>query len=341
MDTDAKGNVTSFGLPISDAFYNGKPSIITEINWSSPNRYRADMPVVAAAYGSLQGTNGFYFFATGEPQWSQRIDKFAIHTPAGMGQFPATALMYRKGMVRTGQTVVDAQVKLADLFALEGARFTAAQNLDELRAKDVPAGRAAATATDSIDPLACLVGRVKLNISEKGGQSKATALAKYIDRQAKTVRSGTGELAWDYGRGLVTVDTPQAQGATGFLSKAGAIRLGAISIQSGMEYGSVVVVSLDDRPLKTSRKMLVQVMSEEQNNGWSAPGTGKRAIADAGGAPVVVRNLGGTVSMEREDAEQLRVRALNFNGYERKDAETKTGKHIELAQDVMYYVVGE
>ena len=50
-------------------------------------------------------------------------------------QFPATALMYRNGLIKTGDAIVKAELKLADLFALKGAPLSAPQNLDEFRKK--------------------------------------------------------------------------------------------------------------------------------------------------------------------------------------------------------------
>ena len=183
------------------------------------------------------------------------------------------------------------EVQLSKLFALEGAGL------------------------DSIDPLAYLTGRVEVDITERGGASHAIDLSTLIDRRAKSVRSTTGELTWDYGRGLVTINAPSVQGATGFFSKVGPIKLGDLTFQSSLEYGSLLLVALDGRPLASSRKMLLQVMSEDKNYGWSAPGTGLRPLLDVGGPPIVVRRLEGTVSLNRSDAETLRVEPLDPNGY--------------------------
>lgn len=55
------GDAADCGLPIMDIFYNGLPSTISEINGTPPNPYRADLPLRAAAYGALPGTDGFFF----------------------------------------------------------------------------------------------------------------------------------------------------------------------------------------------------------------------------------------------------------------------------------------
>jgi hypothetical protein len=330
----------NYNLPVMDLAYNGKPSAISEICWTPPNRYRADMPVVCAAWGALQGTDAFFFFATGETEWSQRLTKFPVSLPTSMGQFPAAALLYRKGLVKTADPVVHVEIKLADLYALKGIPVSAPQNLDEFRKKDIPGGKVLETQdVGSIDPLAFLAGRVEVNITEQGGISKIVELSTLINRQEKTVRSATGELLWDYGRGLATVGAPAAQGATGFLSKAGRIALDDVVIETPMEYGSVLVVSMDGQPLKTSARMLLQVMTEDNNFGWSAPGEGMRAIADAGGPPIVVKKFAGRVSLTRPDAAGLKVKPLDANGYEDRSSRGGGAKEIELLPTTLYYVI--
>src|SRR5690606_21636406 len=44
----------SFGSPIAEPIYAGLPSMISEIDWPTPNRYRTEMPLLSAAYGALQ-----------------------------------------------------------------------------------------------------------------------------------------------------------------------------------------------------------------------------------------------------------------------------------------------
>ncbi len=333
------GDAPNYSLPIMDVRYNNLPSTISEINWTPPNRFRADLPLVAAAYGSLQGSDGFHFFALAGPDWQHSLSKFSLQTPVIMGQFPATALIYRRGLVKPGRSVVDANLKLSDLLALKGAPLAAPVNLDEFRAKDIPPGQSVAVdQVARIDPLSFLVGKVSLHITEQGDPSRVADLSRYIDRSAKTVRSETGQLLWDYNLGRVTVNAPQAQGVTGFLQKAAPVRLGAVTIAAGMEYGTVVLVALDNQPLARSRRMLLQVMSEDSNYGWETTGsTGLREITNVGTAPIVVRKFSGTVSLKRPDAAALKVTALDFNGY--RGRQTGTASTIRLSENTLYYLI--
>ncbi|MFQ3610597.1 MAG: hypothetical protein SNJ72_03785, partial [Fimbriimonadales bacterium] len=153
-DASALLQVADKSIPIQDVIYDGLPSIISEVNWTPPNRYRAEFPFLSATYGSLQGTDGIVFFALTGVGWQGQLSKFAIQTPTIMGQFPALALIFRLGLVREAPPVAEVNLVLSDLFALKGAPLSQPVSLDALRALDVPPGQTAEVPQVSqIDPL--------------------------------------------------------------------------------------------------------------------------------------------------------------------------------------------
>lgn len=326
----------NISLPIFDVIYNGKPSVISEINWTSPNRLRADLPLVAAAYGALQGTDALYFFAGSAPSWESSIAKFGIRTPVIAGQYPAAALMYRKGLIKPGPVAVHANVSMRALFNLDGAPILAPKNLDQLRAADVPANAQKTERLEGMDPLAFLVGKVAMDFTPTDQPSETIALGKFIDHEHKTVRSATGELLWDYGNGIVKVDAPQVQGITGFLSKS-KLETSAFTADLPIPYGALIAVSLDDKPIAQSGKILVQVMSQESMYGFRTAGTNPYTIEDLGSAPIAVQKLRGSFAFRRPDQAQLKVTALDFNGYPVKTL--PKGATVQLLPDVIYYLV--
>ena len=330
-------------LPIMDLAYNNKPSSISEISWVPPNRYRADLPALAAAYGALQGTDAFFFFSATAEGWAARLEKFTVADPAFMGQFPAAALVYREGLVRTADPVVRLELALPDLYAKAGPGVWTPENLDELRARDIlPFGlgsRAAANQTP-FDALAFLVGRVEVNVTAAGGKSRIDDLSRWIDRSARTVRSSTKELSWDWGRGLMTIDAPAAQGAVGLIGGAGTIELSDLVVASRNDYGAVLLVALDGAPLRTSRRMLLQVMSEDTNTGWSAPGQGLRPIVAVGGPPIIVKKLAGHVRFKSvAGARPLTVHALDLNGYPSGAAIAVANDDLALQPETLFYLI--
>ncbi len=335
----ADGEKEDFGNPLFDVGYGGKPSVISEVNFPPPNRLRADYPVLAAAYGALQGTDAVMHFAANVTTWESRPTKFSLQTPAVFGQFPATALIYRRGLVRTGAKVADLQVAVDDLFALKGAPVPEARNFDALRAADVPSG-AMLTNVSALDSLAFLVGRVGMDFVTNGTpRSQVSDLTPYLNRAGGTARSMTGELEWNWKAGRVTLAAPAAQGMAGFLRGAGRVELPDVVVESPLEYGSLLVVALDGRPLAESASLLVQVMSEEKPSGWKTDGPGGlRGLQDAGQAPLLVRQFAGTVRLKRPDTPALRVQPLDVNGYAAGEARP-LGDGLVLSPDVFHYLI--
>ena len=164
--------------------------------------------------------------------------------------------------------------------------------------------------------LAYFVGKVTQGFTQDGPSRLASEdIDGYVDLDAKVIRSVTGELEWDYGGGVVTVDTPMSQGATGFLKAYGAVETADLLISSGNGYVSILAISLDGKALAESGKVLVQAMTDEKNKGWS---TIEGFILDLGGFPLLVRKVDAEVAFKGRPAPS-RVVALDENGYELGD----------------------
>ncbi|MFN0069514.1 MAG: hypothetical protein ACKVYV_18000 [Limisphaerales bacterium] len=332
------GSGDDFANPIFDLIYSGKPSVISEINWPEPNRFRADMALVGAAYAALQGTDAVMWFAAGAGTWDGLPGKFSIQTPGVLGQFPAAALIYRQGLVRTAPRVVDLDLNIADLQALKGTPLPAPQNFDQLRGGDVPPG-GVITNVGAVDSLAFLVGRVGADFVTNAPASRVTDLSPWLDRTNRVARSHTGELAWHWGAGRLEINAPAAQGVAGFLGAAGRIELADVVIESPLEYGAIVVVALDGKPISESAKLLVQVAGEERPHQWATDRpAGKRSITNRGTLPLMVRHYAGQVAWKRPDAAGLTATPLDHNGY-RRPGNPLPAAPLALAPEVGSYLV--
>ncbi len=339
----ADGDGLDASNPLFDIEYDGRPSIVTELNWPLPNRYRADMIPLGAAYGALQGTDALCWFAADNPGWDGLPGKFSIQTPVVEGQFPAAAWIYRKGLVRTADAVVQIGLPVEDLYRLKGTPIPGAQNLDLLRAAAVPATRGGdgdLENSDAIEPLTFLVGRVALRFEEGGvAQIQTLDLGPFVDRRKQRARSVTGQLTWDWGQGVVTLAAPSAQGVVGYLRGSGRIDLPDFTVDSPLDYGSVLLVALDDQPIRSSSRLLLQVASEELPSHWATdPESGRRKIVQRGAPPLLVREFAGTIRLRRPEAARLKVTPLDFNGYP-TSAETREAGALQLSPRVPYYLL--
>lgn len=183
-----------------------------------------------------------------------------------LGQFPAAALLFRKGYLLQGLAVVHEERSLDNVFHRRLPLIAEEGAWDPNRDKGaMPEGTPFKAA---VDPLAYLVGRVEVKYGGDPAKSTVADLSKYIDPSRKTTRSITGQITTDLARGLYLVDAPKAQGVTGFLGGAGPQRLSDVTVDCANQYASVVVIPLDDQPIATSRRLLVQVGTVCRPTGW-------------------------------------------------------------------------
>jgi hypothetical protein len=94
-------------------------------------------------------------------------------------------------------------------------------------------------------------------------------------------------------------------------------------------------VSLDGLDLSSSKRMLLQVMSEEKATGFATEdaSTGVKKISDIGRDPWQVKNLSGSVKFKT----RVETQALDLNGY--PTGEKKTGAEVKLAPATIYYLI--
>ncbi|HWB60826.1 MAG TPA: hypothetical protein VG733_15120 [Chthoniobacteraceae bacterium] len=342
FDPEEPGKPKDFSHPAMDPHYQGKPSMISETTWCRPNRFRSEAPLYYATYGALQHSDAIIHFALDGSQWSVKpgffMQPWTLMSPAMVGQFPAAALIFRRGLVTPGAELAQVDLNIKDLEQLKGTPLPQDAALDELRLKDIPDG-AQVKPGQRIDPLVHYAGRTDVRFTETPGSVRVADLSALINHTAQTVTSSTGELKLDYGKGVLTINADRAQGVSGMLGLAGNVQTKDLSIASDMELGHIIAVSLDGLPLASSRRMLLQVMSEEKPTGFETQdvSSGIKRIINIGRDPWLVKELKGAVAFKRADAASLKVTALDFNGYPEGDA--STAEKIVLMPKTMYYLI--
>ncbi len=332
-----------FPAPFTIAHVNDYPDMYTENNWCRPNRFRVEWPFLVAAYGPMMGMDGWTFFALDTPLWTSQMSVWEVNCPSVLGQFPAAALIFRKGYVQEAPTAVAEHMSLQDLYEFSQAALFEMGGKDALWESRIGALEGAADrAKMQIDRLAFFVGKVDRILGEGPSGIETVDLEDYIDHEAQTVRSLTGEQQWDFSRGVVTLNTPYAQGACGFLEQAGTLDLDSVAIESANEYGSVLVVSLDGQPLNESDRLLIQAGTEDRPHGFATePVDGKKRITELGGYPMNVRRVRARVTLK--DSASRTATVLDANGYPTGEPpmlnRTAGGTVITLPEDALYVLV--
>ena len=277
-------------LPVNVKQTVGHPTFVTESGWIAPLAYQAEGPLLCAAYQSLTGVAGLYWFQLGAkdyapnpvfdfvtfPDGAHPLSKWEASVPQTLGQFPAAALLYRMGYVRQGAPVVHEERTRRQLDERAIPLIAEDPSYDpNHNGGDARAGLGQAKA---VSPLAFLVGPVETRYDGDPQKSAVKDLSPYL--QGDTVRSVTGELSLDRAKGLFRLDTPRAQAVAGFLARSGgAFRLTDVTVDSTMDYATLTVVSLDGKPIATSRRLLVQVGAVVRPTGWKQePATGENGL---------------------------------------------------------------
>jgi hypothetical protein len=269
-------------LPLNLRQSAGHPMIVTESGWVNPLAFQAEGPFLEAVYLSLTGVDALYWFTASKvgydldpffPHQQVRgqkpLMKWTMATPPILGSFPAAALIFRKGFIKPAEPVVHEERTLKALWDREPPLIAEDPAFDPNRDRARPDSPAQGAKASAVDPLAFLVGPVEVKHDGDPARTRVADLSRLIDRDKKRIQSATGEVVLDYGLGLCTVDAPRAQGACGFLAKAGLIRLKDLSIQSSNSYATVVAVAMDDLPLASSKRILVQVATAARPTGWA------------------------------------------------------------------------
>ncbi len=339
----------------------GYPMIVTESTWVSPLIYQSEGPFLVAVYQSLTGEDALYWNGASKPEYEMdpflnflNLDgqhplfKWSASIPTIMGGFPAAALMFRKGYIAQAQPVVHEERTLQSFWDRTAPMIAEDRSFDPNRDRGFAGGPSGLGA--GIDPLAFLVGPVEVKYGGDPAKSRVIDLSRFIDHRKKTVKSVTGEITLDFGKGLCTLDAPKAKGACGFLAKAGVIRLGDVAIRSANDYATVTVVSLDDRPLSASRKILVQVGTEARPTGWRTravefPGEGGQAtpgfqIVRTGSPPWRVVNT--SVGLAVRNPGLTKATQLDALGYPVKEVSGMRARgalSLKLPPDAMYLIL--
>jgi hypothetical protein len=335
------------GSPLNIRQVVGRPFIVPESLWVPPMRYQSEGPLVVAAQSCLSGLDTFYWFATGVEEWLPPMNKWTFALPTMLGQFPAASLIFRNGYVKQGPAVVHEEKSLQDIWDRKLPLIAEEGAWDPNRdTGEMPAGTPVKAA---VDPLAYLVGRVEVVYGGDPAKSKVMDLAPFVDKAKQVVRSATGEITTDLAQGTYLVNAPKAQGAAGFLGKAGAQKLADLTIECANDYAAIVVVPLDDKPIASSGKLLVQAGTVCRPTGWverslrvpQGDGVVEGArIIEVGKSPWQVENTRATVTIRNKAVSK--AAALDANGMPAGDVpveRTADGVKITLPPNALYVCV--
>ena len=313
-------------FPINIKQTVGRPMMVTESMWVMPCANMVEAPFLVSAYSALNGLDAYFWFATTEEQWTPPQSangykdgqmKWFYGSPDVLGAFPATAYMYRKGLIQRGAPVVGEVRGLQDIWNRRTPIIAEESGYDPNR----DSGDIAPTSNvkAGVDPMAFLLGPVQVQYDVKG---ESFASTKGWDKATRTATSNTGQLAMNYGDGICTLDTPMAQGFAAQSNGRRLIKTANVTSLMTASMGSLVVVALDDKPIASSSKILVQFTTKARPKGWKEKATKIKIegqpdvdgweITDIGKAPWVLENPGLNVTVSNSNLKKATVLDSNL-----------------------------
>ena len=346
-------------LPINNKQVAGHPFIITESGWNLPNKYQAEGPWLIAAYSSLVGTDGYFWFSPSHQGYDDNpyydfwndypeLDTYPMFRwtssiPGMTAMYPANAYIFRKGLLAEGDVMVHEERPLQDIWDRKVPVIAEENGFDPNR--DTFGDEEDPSETEVI-PFAFLTGRIESAYGQGGNTTISPQINTLVDLGNKTIESSTGELHWDYGNGICTMTADKAQGAVGFFSddeSTTTIELPDVTLRVRNNYAAISVVSLDDQPISTSGEVLVQVGTVYRPTNWREEPLDNDEgfeILNTGKMPWKAVNT--MVSMEVRNTNIKSAHAININGEKVGDLvlfETEAGVEIFLPNNAMYVVL--
>jgi hypothetical protein len=297
----------------------GRPYTMSEVNQPWPNMQGNEIDVVTAALGAFQDWSAVMHFGY---DWTTPLPGgFNLNGESSkQALFGQAAWLFRSGAIQTGKTPVNVPLS-ADL------------RLRALREKLNALGVAKFLADQTgYDPANVFVHPVKLVMD---GSGSITQTAK----PAAPYQADTGELTYDPQAKLYLIHAPQAAGVFGYPGNR-PVSAGPLEVQlaaGARGYATILLTSLDARPLAESRHLLLStpgyvIRSRAGSNpptpqkmvkypaapGWWTlepdPGSNKPSGALTGGtAPVWMERVESTVHLTTH-AKNLRVYPLSETG---------------------------
>ena len=338
---------TPRSLPVNFKQVAGYPTLISESCWVGPMKYRAEGSFLVSAYSSLSGFDTFYWFATGEVEYGKPLGKFQNATPMEMGQFPAAALMFRKGYIREGKAVIHEERSLKNMWNMKNPIISEDGSYDPNRDKGDTAPES--NIAGGTSPMAFLVGPVKVKYEGNEANSKSIDFSKNISKDE--VKSITGELNMNLKDEICTLNAPSAQGVVGFLNRKESHDLSSVSIKCKNDYASILAVSVDGQPISSSKDMFIQIGTFERPYGWEVKKSkfkgrkGKGSfegleILNRGGSPWNIEKCKGTITLKNKSVSKAFALDSNFKILkELKVSKTANGISFNLPEDALYVIV--
>jgi len=289
-------------VELASARLDKHPFIVTEWNIPYPNEFRFVGPVMMASYGSLQGWNGILQFCFNTPHFKEQIDEiFDISlSPAVMAQWIAASMIFHNSYIKESSHYVVDKVGKFDIFYNENSSFRYVGN-------------------KLYTPLICKVGKDYTDSFDSDFSDISGLINHYYDETNKIVSSDTGEIKWNYDKGYIILNSDYVQGILGNTEMI-EYKFQNITIKPYTKLCSIILISMDREPIKTSKEMLLITTGEELNDKTEF-NSSRTKIVDNGDGFIKIEPVAGEIKFK--SMKNLEIHPYDISG-------SRTDKKIKI-----------
>jgi hypothetical protein len=334
----AEGAAGGRGITFTRLF--DKPFTCTEYNYSGPGRFRGIGGILTGAMGAIQGWGGIWRFAYSH-------SREAMFSPSRMGYFDmagdplgqaaerASICLFLRGDLRTAPHSVAMVMTEADLGQPASRIPTLAPRWHWL-AWVTRVGTQVVSSPEKTPPHTVLLPLAWQTPASAYNAKQALPLGPYTvdndrlvtalqglglfspDKAPSPARqyfqSETGEVTIDGPTDRLMIDTPRTAGGYAPAGKTVEAPKGGVWISMEGSDATVWVSSLDQSPIRQSRRLLVTHLTDLQNTGIQYAEPERKTLLDWGRLPHVVRAGRAEVVLQLESPASYQVWALAPSG---------------------------
>ena len=312
-----------------------KPFTISEYNYSGPGRFRGVGGILTGCLAALQGWDVIWRFTYSHNRGN-------LFTPSPIGYFDlatdplnqaadrAAICLYLRGDMKPAPHTVGIAMTSQGVKSNKTPNIGLAPSWHSLAwvtrvgtfllndTKTVPAdivlpfgaGAEGCSGGEVLraDPYAGDTGQKALELMRAKGwlQGNATDLGN------NRLQSDTGEILIDASRDVMVLDTPRTAG--GYAPEGATIETDAVTVHLDQTYGTVWVSSIDDQPIRQSKRLLLVHLTDLQNSGIHFGEKARQTLFRWGGLPHLVHDGTATVRVKLAEAGQAKVWELATSG---------------------------
>lgn len=312
-------------VQLSRSAVEGKPFTVSETNHPFPNEYACEGIPILGAYGSLQDWDGIFIYAlehVSPDLWNNNYSgSFSMGLdPIKMPSMAAIGLMFLRGDLNPAESCVQRGYTRSEI--IEGIRETSDHK---------------PFFTKGFSPLIPLIEKTRISSFD----SRINNFP--IIKNPSEIKSNTGEIDWHVNdKSFVEVAAPKTESLTGFIPAATSL-LKHMNVNVQNKFASITLISLDDKPIETSEKLLLLTIGRTGMTGmkWSDD---RKNLVNPGAKPTTIEVIKGEIILSGlSNAKEIVVEPLDGKGNSIKSMTLPVDKgvaRLEIGNDitVWYYL---